>query len=102
MNTKYNSILPSQIKKQKHYLQNAIFQMIPYREENYAYLDARFSSLLQELNGLNHLCGEQAEILTIMSLLEFARHENDFSQYRKAILDATAMVDCIKESDDVV
>lgn len=102
MSIKYDSISPSQIRKQKHYLQNAIFQMIPYREEKYAYLDARFSSLLQELNGLNYLCGGQTVILTIMSLLEFARHENDFTQYRKAILDATAMVDCIKEGDGIV
>ncbi len=41
----------------------------------------------------------QPEIITLMSLLEAARHETSFVKYRKAILDATALVDSIKECD---
>ena len=41
----------------------------------------------------------QPEIITLMSLLEAARNETNFTKYRKAILDATALVDAIKECD---
>ena len=34
-----------------------------------------------------------------MSLLEYARQENDLQKYRKAILDACGLVQLIKESD---
>ena len=42
---------------------------------------------------------QKLELITIISLLEYAREENDFQKYRKAILDATALVDSIKECD---
>ena len=99
MDYKYGTLPPNQVKKQKEYLQKAIFQMIPFREEKYEYLDARFNSLLQQLDGLNRLFNEQAVIITIMSLLESARYEKDFVQYRKAILDATALVNKIEDGD---
>ena len=80
-------------------MQKAIFQTIPFREENYEFLDARFTSLLQRLDGLNRLFNEQPVIITIMSLLEYARTEDNFMKYRKAILDATALVDKIEDGD---
>ena len=72
---------------------------MPYKESNYPLLDEYFDALLFRLNGLNQLFMNQTEILTLMSLLEAARHENSFKKYRKAILDATALVDSIKECD---
>ena len=99
MDYKYGTLPPNQVKKQKEYLQKSIFQMIPFREEKYEYLDARFNSLLQQLDGLNRLFNEQPVIVTIMSLLESARYEQDFVQYRKAILDATALVNQIEDGD---
>lgn len=99
MNYKYGTLPQNQVKKQKEYLQKSIFQMIPFREEKYEYLDARFNSLLQQLDGLNRLFNEQPVIVTIMSLLESARYEQDFVQYRKAILDATALVNQIEDGD---
>ena len=44
----------------------------------------------------------QAKILTLMSILENARREDDFKKYRKAILDACALVDEIEEGDSNV
>ena len=99
MDYKYGILSPDQIKEQKKYLQKAIFQTIPFREENYEFLDARFTSLLQQLDGLNRLFNEQPVIITIMSLLEYARTEESFQKYRKAILDATALVDKIEDGD---
>ena len=97
MDYKYGTLSPDQIKEQKKYLQKSIFQTIPFREENYEFLDARFTSLLQQLDGLNRLFNEQPVIITIMSLLEYARTEENFVKYRKAILDATALVDKIED-----
>jgi hypothetical protein len=34
-----------------------------------------------------------------MSLLEYAREENDYKKYRKAVLDACGLVEFIRESD---
>lgn len=99
MNYKYGVIPTSQIKQQKEYLQKAIFQTLCLKEENYQYLDGRFNSLLQQLDGFNHLFQYQPVVITIMSLLESARYEEDFAQYRKAILDATALVNQIKDGD---
>ena len=55
--------------------------------------------MLQKLIGFNKISGGQPELITIMSLLEYARGENDYNKYRKAILDACGLVKLIKESD---
>lgn len=94
---KYGTISTSQIHQQKKYLQGSIFKLIPLKEEGYECLDARFESLLNQINGYNQLFNEQAVIITIMSLLELARHEVEFSKYRGLILDAVALVDHIEE-----
>lgn len=99
MNYKYGTLSQSQIHEEKERLKKAIFILLPYRETQYELLDKYFESLLFRINGLNELFSNQAEIITLMSLLESARHESDFVVYRKAILDATALVDSIKECD---
>lgn len=102
MNYKYGTLPSSQIQKEKKRLQDAIFILLPYKEDNYEFLDAYFVSLQQRLCGLNHLFGEQAKMLTLMSILESARYETEFSKYRKAILDACSLIDEIEEGDSDV
>lgn len=99
MQYKYGSLPTTQIHTEKEKLKNAIFILLPYRESNYQLLDQYFESLLFRINGLNNLFFNQPEIITLMSLLEAARHEDSFVKYRKAVLDATALVDAIKECD---
>lgn len=94
---KYGNIPSSQIHKEKERLQDAIFILLPYKEESYEFLDTYFVSLQQRICGLNYLFGGQAEILTLMSILESARYETDFNKYRKAVLDACSLVDKIEE-----
>lgn len=94
----YSEIPPAQIAAEKEYLRSAIFKLLPYKEESYEYLDNYFESVLQQLKGFNKISGFQPEVVTIMSLVEYARGENDFQKYRKAILDACGMVEFIKES----
>lgn len=90
---------PSQIAAEKSYFTSAIFKLLPYRQYSYRYIDNYFDSVLQRLVGFNKISGSQPEIITIISLLEYARKEQDFKKYRKAILDACGMVKNIKESD---
>ena len=95
----YTEVPPSQIAAEKAYFLSAIFKLLPYKQEGYEYLNSYFESVLQRLIGFNKISGFQPEVITIMSLLEYARGENDFSKYRKAVLDACGLVGLIKESD---
>lgn len=99
---KYGTMPRSQIHKEKEHLQGAVFKLLPYKEENYEFLDAYFVSLQQRINGLNHLFGEQAKVLRLMSILEAARYETNLKEYRKAILDACSLIDEIEEGDSDV
>lgn len=95
----YAEAPPSQIAAEKEYFISAIFRLLPYRQNNYEHLDKYFESVLQRLIGFNRISGFQPETITVMSLIEYARHENDFDKYRKAILDACGLIGKIKESD---
>ena len=95
----YNEIPPSQIAAEKEHFLSAIFKLLPYKEDGYEYLDNYFESVLQLLKGFNEISGYQSVVISIVSKLEYARGEDDFSKYRKAILDACGMVKLIKESD---
>ena len=99
MNYKYGSFSAKQIHAEKEQLKKSIFILLPYKETEYELLDKYFDSLLFRISGLNELFMHQPEVITLMSLLEAARHETSFVKYRKAILDATALVDSIKECD---
>lgn len=102
MKTKYGPMPQSQIHKEKIRLQGAIFKLLPYKEDNYEFLDQYFVSLISRIRGLNHLFMEQPKILTLMSILESARYEDNWDIYRKNILDACSLVDEIKECDSDV
>ena len=95
----YTEIPPFQIAAEKEYFISAIFKLLPYRQNGYKYIDNYFESVLQRLKGFNKISGFQPEVLTIISLIEYARQESDFEKYRKAILDACGTVKLIKESD---
>lgn len=96
----YTEMPPSQISAEKKYIRSAIFKLLPYKEENYEYLDNYFCSVLQLLKGFNKVSGNQPEMVSIISKIAYAQKEaKDFNDYRKAILDACGMVERIKESD---
>lgn len=95
----YNEMPPSQIAAEKTYIRSAIFKLLPYKEESYEYLNEYFGSVLQLLKGFNKVSGNQPEMVSIISKIAYARDVEDFSEYRKAILDACGLVDRIKESD---
>lgn len=92
-------IPPSQIAAEKEYICSAIFKLLPYKQDGYAFLDSYFESVLQLLKGFNRISGFQPVTVSIISKVEYAREEDDFKKYRKAILDACGAVQLIKESD---
>ena len=98
----YAEVPPCQIAAEKKYFTSAIYKLLPYKETAYDCLDNYFESVLQRLIGFNKISGFQPEVITIMSLLAYAREEDDFDKYRKAILDACALVDEIEEGDSDV
>ena len=96
----YIEMPPSQIAAEKEYIRSAIFKLLPYKEESYENLDKYFGSVLQLLKGFNKISGNQPEMVSIISKIAYAQTEaKDFNDYRKAILDACALVELIKESD---
>ena len=95
----YTEVPPSQIAAEKLHFISAIFKLLPYKEDDYEFLDNYFESVLQQLIGFNKVSGSQPATLSVINLLEYARHEDDFKKYRKAVLDACGKVKLIKESD---
>ena len=95
----YKEISPSQIAAEKEYFISAIYKLLPYKENAYVHINNYFESVMQRLIGFNKISGMQPELVTIISLLEYARDESDYDKYRKAILDACGLVKLIKESD---
>lgn len=97
MKFKYGSIPNEQIHAQKRYLYGAIIDLLYRQEDNYPLMDERIQSLINQINGLNSLFGNQPQVLTIMSCLEDARINP--GQFRKDILDAANLIDSILEVD---
>ena len=95
----YTEVPSCQIAAEKGHIRSAIFKLLPYKENSYEYLNNYFESVLQLLKGFNSVSGSQPVMLSIISKVEYARNENNFKQYRKAILDACGMVELIKESE---
>ena len=95
----YTEVPPSQIAAEKTHFISAIFKLLPYKEDGYEFLDNYFESVLQQLIGFNKVSGNQPATLSVINLLEYARQEDDFQKYRKAVLDACGLVKLIKESD---
>jgi hypothetical protein len=95
----YTEMPPSQIAAEKEHIRSAIFKLLPYKEQSYEYLNEYFGSVLQLLKGFNKISGNQPEMVSIISKIAYARDVEDFSEYRKAILDCCSLVERIKESD---
>jgi len=91
----YNKIPLDQLSKEKKYLTSSIFKLLPYKQEGYEHLDNYFESVLQRLIGFNNIIDSRTEMITIISLVEYARNETDFTKYRKAILDACSMMQSV-------
>lgn len=89
-----------QVEKYKKQLHDTIHWLLIYKEKRYSGLDDYFSSVLFRINGLNSMLDYPEEMVELVTLLEAARMESHkdtckHKVYRKAILDAHAVVDRI-------
>lgn len=105
MDSKYGNFPEEQIHAYKKTIQNSIFKLLVMRENEDPHLDQYFSGLLWKLSGYNKLFSHQTVMLDLISILEQAREESqkkDYNHalYRKAILDATSLVNHIQEGDE--
>lgn len=107
----YGDFTPNQIAETKKTLHKSVHWLLRYKEPANSEIfrtvdvDHCFDSLLRRIAGLNELLLEQPIIVSISSILQAARMENqkddfNFEAYRKLILDAHSLIDKIKEDDD--
>lgn len=106
----YGNFTSNQIVKTKEALHRNVHWLLVYKspstEQQFKNIDVDncFNSLLLRLSGLNELLGCQPVIVSILSVLQAARKENnkddfDFKVYKKLIFDAHSLIDKIKEAD---
>ena len=94
MRTIYGDIPQSEIAKQKKYFYGAILGLLWLKDDNYAFLDKRIQTIINQISGSMKLFDSTPEILSIIAWLEDSRVHPD--QFRKNILDAANMVDRLK------
>lgn len=110
MKTLYGYYSPTQIHSTKLSIQKSIFFLLlcvdPATSGDYPDINVIdvFNNLQCKINGLNSILREPPELVETMSLLEAALNEYKsecfkWSNYRKLILDAGAMIMRIKEGD---
>ena len=98
METIYGNISDTLISENIVDLISQVYKLLPYKEENYEGLDLHFSNILLRLSGLSHVINNSPELITVISILEAARTENNFYLYRKAILDSCSILERIREN----
>ena len=103
MRHKYHGkFMKPQISCEKDLLHAKIHWLLIYREEEYEQLDSYFYSLLLYIASLNDLLNHPKTLVDLMTILHEARILNrkshdDFTMYRKLILDAHSKVDELLE-----
>lgn len=97
MHSIYGEISNQMIHANTNDLVGQIFKLLPYKEENDDRLDYHFTTLLFRIGGMSKVFNGCPELITVISLLENARHESDFSLYRKAVLDSCSIIKSIQD-----
>jgi len=92
IHSKYGDIPNKMVIENETDLINQIFKLLPYKENAADNLEYHFTTLLFRIAGLCKIFPEIPELLTVVSLLESARTENNFQLYRKAILDSCSII----------
>lgn len=77
---------------------NQVYKLLPLKEEsNNSELDFHFSTLLFRIRGMSTLFPNEPRWITVLALIESARHESDFRLYRKAVLDSCSIIKSLGE-----
>ncbi len=101
MNELYNSIPEQSVYENISNLIGQVYKLLPYKESNSPFLESHFSNVLLRLSGLSHIITNFPELITVISVLEAAKTEENFYVYRKAILDSCSTLKRIQEKYSV-
>lgn len=97
MKHKYGEASAKQVRDNEGNIIDQIFKLLPYKEQGQEDLDYYFTTLLFRIAGMNELLNKPSELITVLSLLEAARVEEDLKLYRKAVLDSCALMNQLQE-----
>ena len=97
-NTIYGSLPMIAVKNNYRNLINQIFKLLPLKEENDPDIEAHFSSTLIRIRGMSCLFPHEPKWITVLALLESAKHEHDFKIYREAILKSCSIIGTMIET----
>lgn len=95
--TIYGSLPMIAIKNNFKDIINQIFKLLPLKEEDNPDIEAQFSSTLIRICGMSSLFPHEPKWITVLALLESAKHEQDFKHFRKAILDSCSIIESMIE-----
>jgi hypothetical protein len=112
MRYKYGTFSQSQFEKYKTKLHKNLFWLLLYKDpktkDKYAGInfEAYIDGLLIKIDSLNELLFYPSEIVEITVLLQAAKQETqkedfNYAAYRKLVLDAHALIDQIKDTEDL-
>lgn len=114
MEHKYGNFTNEQVKISVYGLRKQIFFLLlladPKNENKTDYknidIDAAFTNIMYQLDGMNELLNHPYRLVKVMSLLEkarllYAESNNNFLAYRKLILDAGNEITKLVEEGDV-
>lgn len=102
MTTKYGMLPDETFNNFQKRLTARIFKILPLKEENCITLDSYIDSIVYELYGLDIVCINNANILSLISLLEMLKIEDKHYLYKQKILHCTndLIPSLFKESGD--
>ena len=89
MFTKYGVLPDESIANYQKRLTARIFKILPLKEEKCETLDTYIDSIIYELYGLDIVISNNANIVSLISLLEMLKIENKHYVYKQKILHCT-------------
>lgn len=92
MNTIYGSVSNLAVKHNLSDLINQTFKMLPLRQSNDTLYEKHATALLFRIRGMSELFPNDPLWITLLSTLQAAKSEQDFSLFRKTILDACSTI----------
>lgn len=92
MTTLYGEVDISAVKKNLSDLINQTFKMLPLRQQNDSLYEKHSATLLLRIRGMSELFPGDPLWITLLSTLQAAKSEEDFTLFRKTILDACSIL----------
>lgn len=105
MDTKYGKVSPVDYAKYLSSLNNRIWKLIPLKQEGYTSITSCIERINRELLGFINVYtfasdNQKDYIFSIINLLENAKVEEDFQNYRSDILRCCRLIDKLHEDGD--